>query len=92
MKITKNKIKEARGITRLFRQEKYCEISDIKDVKSPPSGIMAIFGLSTFVIETSDEDQPIIMIRAIKDRDSLINLLLPYVRQLKNSRKGYFNQ
>ena len=30
--ITRNKILEVRGITRIFRREMYCEISDVKDV------------------------------------------------------------
>ena len=30
--ITRNKIKEAKGITSIFRQELFCEISDIKDI------------------------------------------------------------
>ena len=88
--ITKNKIKEAKGITSIFREEKFCEISDIKDIKSPRAGLLAFFGLSTLLIETNDEDQPIIRIRAIKNRDVLINKLLPIWRELKIERKGYF--
>ncbi len=88
--ITRNKIKEAKGITSVFRQELYCEIADIKDIKSPPAGLLAIFGLSTLIIETNDEDQPIIRIRAIKNREALINRLLPIWRELKIERKGYF--
>ena len=55
--ITRNKIKESKGITSIFRQDLYCEISDIKDIKSPPAGIMGVLGLSTLVIETNDDDQ-----------------------------------
>lgn len=88
--ITKNKIKEAKGITRIFRQELFCEISDIKDIKSPPPGLLGVLGLSTLIIETNDEDQPIIKIRAIRNRDELIKNLLPIWRQLKIERKGYF--
>ena len=90
--VTHNKIKEAKGITRIFRQELYCEISDITDVKSPPAGILGIFGLSTLIIETKDDDQPIIRIRAIRDREHLIGQLLPIWRKLKHDRKGYFGQ
>ena len=88
--ITKNKIKEAKGITSIFRQELFCEISDIRDVKSPPAGVLGLLGLSTLIIETNDEDQPIIKIRAIKDRELLIEKLLPIWRKLKIERKGYF--
>ncbi len=88
--VTKNKIKEAKGITRIFRTEKYCEISDITDVTSPPAGLLGLVGLSTLVIETKDDDQPIIKIRAIRDRESLIAKLLPVWRKLKVDRKGYF--
>lgn len=90
--ITRNKIKESRGITSIFRQDLFCEISDIKDFKSPPAGLMGLFGLSTLVIETNDEDQPIIRIRAIRDRDSLVQTILPIWRKLKMDRKGYFGE
>jgi len=88
--VTKNKIKEAKGITRIFRTEKYCEISDITDVTSPPAGLLGLVGLSTLVIETKDDDQPIIKIRAIRDRECLIAKLLPVWRKRKVDRKGYF--
>ena len=88
--ITRNKIKEAKGITSIFRRELFCEISDIKDVNSPPAGLLGLVGLSTLVIETNDDDQPIIRIRAIKNRDLLIEKLLPIWRKLKIERKGYF--
>ena len=88
--ITRNKIKEAKGISSIFRQELFCEISDIKDVKSPPAGLMGLFGLSTLVIETNDEDQPIIRIRAIRNRDDLVQKILPVWRKMKMDRKGYF--
>lgn len=88
--ITRNKIKEAKGITSIFRQELFCEISDINDVKSPPAGLLGLVGLSTLVIETNDDDQPIIKIRAIRNRDLLIKTLLPIWRKLKIDRKGYF--
>ena len=88
--ITKNKIKESRGITRIFQTDKYCEISDIKDIKSPAPGLLGLFGLSNLVIETNDHDQPVITIRAIRDRENLIRRLLPIWRELKIDRKGYF--
>lgn len=88
--ITRNKIKEAKGITSIFRQELFCEISDIKDINSPPAGLLGLVGLSTLVIETNDDDQPIIKIRAIKSREQLIEKLLPIWRKLKIERKGYF--
>lgn len=88
--ITRNKIKESKGITSIFRQDLYCEISDIKDIKSPPAGIMGILGLSTLVIETNDDDQALIKIRGIKHREDLIQLILPIWRKLKVDRKGYF--
>ena len=88
--ITKNKIKEAKGITRIFRQELFCEISDIKDIKSPPAGLLGLVGLSTLLIETNDDDQPLIKIRAIINRDQLISVCLPVWRKLKLERKGYF--
>jgi hypothetical protein len=53
--ITRNKIKEAKGISSIFRQELFCEISDINDVKSPPAGLMGLLGLSTLVIETNGQ-------------------------------------
>ena len=88
--ITRNKIKESKGITSIFRQDLYCEISDIKDIKSPPAGVMGILGLSTLVIETNDNDQALIEIRGIKHREELIQLLFPIWRKLKVDRKGYF--
>ncbi|PVZ64539.1 hypothetical protein [Pelagibaculum spongiae] len=88
--ITKNKIKEAKGITRIFRRELFCEISGIKDISSPPAGLLGLVGLSTLVIETNDNDQAEIKIRAIRDRDALIQKLLPVWRTLKMERKGYF--
>lgn len=88
--VTKNKIKESKGITSVFRKDLYCEISDITDIKSPSAGLMALFGLSTLILETNDQDQPIIKIRAIKDRDALIAKLMPIWRELKVERKGYF--
>lgn len=88
--ITRNKIKEAKGITSIFREELFCEISDITDIKSPPAGLLGILGLSNLVIETNDDDQPTIKIRAIKNRDDLVNTLHPIWRKLKMERKGYF--
>jgi len=88
--ITRNKIKESKGITSIFRQDLYCEISDIKDIKSPPAGVMGVLGLSTLVIETNDDDQALIKIRGIKNRENLIQLILPIWRKLKVDRKGYF--
>ena len=88
--ITKNKIKESRGITKLFQVDKFAEISDITDLKSPAAGLLAFWGLATLRIETKDDDQPVIEIRAIRDRDELIDKLLPIWRELKIERKGYF--
>jgi len=88
--ITRNKIKESKGITSIFRQDLYCEISDIKDIKSPPAGVMGVLGLSSLVIETNDDDQALIKIRGIKHREDLIQLILPIWRKLKVDRKGYF--
>lgn len=88
--ITRNKIKEARGITSIFRQELFCEMSEVSDIKSPPAGLMGLFGLSTLVLETKDADQPIIRIRAIRNRDELVQKILPIWRKLKMDRKGYF--
>jgi hypothetical protein len=88
--ITNNKIKESKGITKLFQVDRFAEISDIRDLNSPAAGLLAIWGLSTLIIETNDEDQPIIKIRAIRDRDELIAKLLPIWRELKIERKGYF--
>ena len=89
--ITHNKIHEEKGITRFFRHEKYCEISDIRDIKSPAPGIiLGLFQLATLVIETNDDDQPVILIRAIKDRDQLVAKTLPVWRKLKLDRKGFF--
>ena len=75
--ITRNKIKEAKGITSIFRQELFCEMSEVSDIKSPPAGLMGLFGLSTLVLETKDADQPIIRIRAIRNRDELVQKILP---------------
>ena len=88
--ITRNKIKEAKGITSIFRQELFCEMSEVSDIKSPPAGLMGLFGLSTLVLETKDADQPIIRIRAIRNRDELVQKILPIWRKLKMDRKGYF--
>jgi hypothetical protein len=88
--ISNNKIKESKGITKLFQVDRFAEISDIRDLNSPAAGLLAIWGLSTLIIETNDEDQPIIKIRAIRDRDELIAKLLPIWRELKIERKGYF--
>ncbi len=89
--ISRNKILEQKGITRLFRQERYCELSDISDIESPPPGVLlGIFKLSDVVIETHDDDQPIITIRAIQNRDQLIHNLLPLWRKIKLERKGFF--
>ena len=86
--ITRNKIKEAKGITSIFRQELFCEMSEVSDIKSPPAGLMGLFGLSTLVLETKDADQPIIRIRAIRNRDELVQKILPIWRKLKMDRKG----
>lgn len=88
--VTRNKIKESKGITSIFRRDLFCELSDVKDVKSPPAGILGLLGLSSLVIETSDADQPIIIIRAIRNREQLISDFMPIWRKLKIDRKGYF--
>ena len=89
--ITNNKIKESKGITKLFQVDRFAELSEIRDLKSPAAGLLSLWGLSTLIIETNDEDQPIIKIRAIRDRDELIAKLLPIWRELKIERKGYFS-
>ena len=87
--ITRNKIKEAKGITSIFRQELFCEISEVSDIKSPPAGLMGLFGLSTLVLETKDADQPIIRIRAIRNRDELVQKILPICLNVKRDRQAY---
>ena len=90
--ITRNKIKESKGITRIFQQGLFAEISDITDIKSPAAGLLGLVGLCTLIIETNDSDQPIIRVRAIPtaDREELIGVLQPIWRKLKIERKGYF--
>lgn len=88
--ITRNKIKESKGITSIFRKELYCELSDVNDIKSPPAGLMGLVGLSTLVLVTQDNDQAVISIRGIRNRDVLINKIQPLWRKLKIDRKGYF--
>lgn len=88
--ITKNKIKESKGITSVFRKDLYCELSDVNDFKSPPAGLMGLIGLSTLVLETQDNDQRIITIRGIRNREELENKIRPIWRKLKIDRKGYF--
>lgn len=88
--ITRNKIKEAKGITSIFRQELFCELAEVKDIKSPPAGLLALFGLASIIIETSDHDQPIIKIRAIRNRAEVVDTLLPVWRKLRMDRKGFF--
>ena len=88
--ITRNKIQEEKGITRLFRRQTFCEISDIRDIESPAPGILlGMFNLANLIIETNDDDQQVIVIRAIKDRDDLVSKLLPIWRELKQERRGY---
>jgi len=87
--VTANKIAEAKGIS-IFGQVLFCEISDITDIKSPPVGLLGLLGLSTLIIETKDDDQQVILIRAIRDREKLIETLQPIWRKLKHDRKGYF--
>jgi len=88
--ITRNKIKEAKGITSIFRQELFCELSDVEDIKSPPAGLLALFGLASIIIETSDQDQPIIKIRAIRRRQQVVDTIHPVWRKLRMDRKGFF--
>jgi len=88
--VTRNKIIERKGITQIFSNEENCEISDIEDIKAPPAGILALVGLATLVLITKDMDQPVIMIRAIKDREELKNKLTPIWRKLRIERKGFF--
>lgn len=88
--VTRNKIIERRGITKIFSNEENCEISDIEDIKAPPAGILALVGLATLVLITKDMDQPVIIIKAIKDREELQNKLTPIWRKLRIERKGFF--
>lgn len=88
--ITKNKITEASGVSAIFRDEKYCEIADVYDIKSPPAGLLALVGRASLVLLTRDEDQPVIKLRAIKNRDQVKNMLFPLVRELTKDRKTYF--
>jgi len=89
--ITRNKITEYKGVTRFFSDGKDCEIAKIDDIKMPPAGILSLVGCATLILMTSDDDQPIIKIRAIKDRDKLKTIIYPIWRKLYNDRKGYFN-
>lgn len=88
--ITANKIEESTGILSIFRDKKYCEISDITDITSPPPGLLGLFGLASVVILANDDDQPVIRIRAIRNRDQLVGMLMPVWRKLRMDRKSYF--
>ncbi|WP_020406874.1 hypothetical protein [Hahella ganghwensis] len=90
--ITRNKITEKRGLTSVFRHERYCEISDITDIHSPPAGLLGLVGRATLILKTNDVDQPVISIRATKDREKLRKILQPLTRQLRQERKTYFSQ
>lgn len=89
--VTKNKVIERKGITSIFSNEENCEISDIDDIKAPPAGLLALVGCASLVLITKDMDQPVIWIRAIKDRDDLKNKLTPIWRKLRIERKGFFS-
>ena len=88
--ITHNKIKESHGVTKIFQQDLFCELSDVTDIKSPPAGLLALVGLASIIIETNDNDQPIIKIRAIRNRSDVVNRVIPVWRKLRQDRKGFF--
>jgi len=88
--ITRNKITEVKGITRLFAEGRDCEIAKIEDIVMPPAGLLALVGRASLVLITSDKDQPRIIIRAIRDRDAVKHLIYPIWRKLYIERKGFF--
>ena len=88
--VTKNRITEYRGITEYFREGQNCEISDIEDIMSPPAGLLSFVGCASLVLITKDMNQPVIEIRAIKDREELRDKLTPIWRKLRLERKGFF--
>lgn len=88
--VTKNRITEYRGITEFFREGQHCEISDIDDITAPPAGLLSLVGCASLVLITKDINQPVIEIRAIKDREELKNKLTPIWRKLRIERKAFF--
>ena len=88
--ITQNKITESRGITEVFRKERYCELSDVTDLILPPAGWLALVRRGDLILQTNDSDQPIITIRAIKDRKKLKETLIPLIRRLRVERRAFF--
>lgn len=89
--ITTNKIEEQRGITDIFRKTKHCELAKVLDIESPPAGILALVGIADIELKTSDEDQPIIRIRGLRNRDKLVETILPIWRALRKERREYFS-
>ncbi len=87
--ITNNKITQASGFTVFFRSEKYCELSDVTDVEAPAAGLLGFVGRASLILKTSDDDQPIIEIKAIKNRDELRDQLIPLIRRLRVERRGF---
>lgn len=88
--ITPNKIREERGITRIFRRISFCELSKVTDIQGPPAGLLGILGLADIVFVTKDTDQASIKLRAIKDRDAVLARFMPAWRRVKVERRGYF--
>ena len=90
-KLTRNQIIETSGITVIFRRSKYCEVSDITDISTPPAGLLGLVNRATLTIKTIDETQPIIKFRGIKNIETLITIINPLRRKQRIDRRIYMN-
>lgn len=86
--ITYNKITESVGFTDVFRREKFCELSDVKDIIAPPAGWLALVRRGDLQFHTMDSDQSLIHIRAMKGRHRVKQQLIPLIRRLRAERRG----
>lgn len=90
-RLTRNQIIETSGITALFRQSKYCEVSDITDISTPPAGLLGLVNRATLTIKTIDETQAVIKFRGIQDIDKLIAIINPLRRKQRIDRRIYMH-
>lgn len=89
--ITMNHVREEKGVTAIFRKIRYCELARVTDIHAPTAGLMAIVGIGDVVLEATDDDQPRLRIRGIRNRDQLVETLLPVCRAVRKERRGFFD-
>lgn len=88
--LTNERLIEFTGITSMFQSGDPLELYTIYDYKFPPPFLLALFGRGSLKLYTHDKNQPIVLLRAIKDKHGVYEMIRQRVEELRMSKKAYF--